>query len=76
MKLLPALQRSTSIVLGILAALAGVVALSYTLDGIVSLKFFKDNIPGGLVGIAVPGVLCASAFYMAYKLLRGEQAPP
>ena len=63
-------------VLGVLAALAGFVALSYMLEGISDLKFFKDNMAGGLIGIAVPGVLCASAFYMAYKLLRGEALKP
>jgi hypothetical protein len=71
------LHRITSIILGVLAAIAGVVALSYTIEGIEELRFFKDNIAGGLVGAAVPGVLCASAFYMAYKLVRrGSPKPP
>ncbi|MGC2695322.1 MAG: hypothetical protein WA738_05970 [Candidatus Angelobacter sp.] len=59
-----------SILFGILSALGGIVALGYTLEGIEFLKFSKGNIAGGLVGVAVPAVLCASAFYMAVKLIR------
>jgi hypothetical protein len=70
------LHRAISIVLGILAAVAGIVALGYTLEGIGYLRFFKDNMLGGLVGAAVPAVLCASAFYMAYKLVRGGTSRP
>lgn len=62
--------RVISVLLGILSGLAGLVALGYTLEGIEFLKFSKGNIAGGLVGVAVPGVLCASAFYMAVKLIR------
>ena len=62
--------RVISVLLGIFSALAGVVALGYTLEGIEFLKFFKGNIAGGLVGVAGPGVLCASAFYMAVKLIK------
>jgi len=77
MKILSTLHRTTSILLGVLAALAGIVALGYTLEGIDFLRFFKDNLAGGLVGVAVPAVLCASAFYMAYKLIRGGiKGPP
>jgi len=77
MKILSTLHRTTSILLGVLAALTGIVALGYTLEGIDFLRFFKDNLAGGLVGVAVPGVLCASAFYMAYKLIRGGiKGPP
>ncbi|MBZ5524822.1 MAG: hypothetical protein LAP21_21505 [Acidobacteriia bacterium] len=70
------LHRAISIVLGVLAAFAGVVAFGYTLEGINDLKFFKDNMAGGIVGAAVPGVLCASAFYMAYKLIFGGRSVP
>jgi hypothetical protein len=56
--------------LGVLCAIAGVVALGYTLDGIETLKFFTENLLGGIVGTLVPGVLCASAFYMAVRLIR------
>jgi hypothetical protein len=66
------ISRIISVLLGVLSALAGVVALGYTLDGIDTLKFFKDNLPGGIVGILVPGVLCASAFYMAVRLIKND----
>ena len=51
MKILSTLHRTTSILLGVLAGLAGIVALGYTLEGIDYLKFFKDNLVGGLVGV-------------------------
>ena len=59
-------------ILGILCAIAGVVALGYTLDGIENLKFFKENMLGGIVGVLVPGVLSASAFYMSFDLIRNR----
>ncbi len=43
MKILSTLHRTTSILLGVLAGLAGIVALGYTLEGIDFLRFFKDN---------------------------------
>ncbi len=64
------LGRFGSVVIGIICALAGVVALGYTLDGIEYLKFFKRNMLGGLVGALVPGVLCFAAFYMAFKFIK------
>jgi hypothetical protein len=70
------IHRTISIILGVAAAAAALVALGYTLEGIDYLKFFKDNMAGGLVGIAVPGVLCASAAYMSYKLIRGGLTKP
>jgi hypothetical protein len=63
------LGRLISVVLGALAELAGVVALGYTLDGIQFLDF-ERNMAGGIVGVLVPGVLCASAFYMAFRFLK------
>lgn len=66
------LSRIGSVVLGVLCALAGVVAFGYALDGIETLKFFRENLLGGIVGILVPGVLCASAFYMAVRLIRNQ----
>jgi len=62
--------RVFSIVLGILSALGGLVALGYTLEGIEFLKFFKGKMLGGIVGVVVPGVLSASAFYMAFRFIK------
>jgi hypothetical protein len=76
MKIISMLHRTTSIMLGVLAGLAGIIALGYTIEGLDFLRFYKDNLAGGLVGVAVPAVLCASAFYMAYKLIRGGVRPP
>ena len=66
------LNRIVSVILGVLCALAGVVAFGYVLDGIATLKSFKENLAGGLVGTLVPGVLCASAFYMAVRFIRNQ----
>jgi hypothetical protein len=69
------LRRISSVILGVFCALAGVVALGYALDGIEYLKLFRKNMLGGIVGAAVPGVLCASAFYMAVRLIRKRPQP-
>jgi ammonia channel protein AmtB len=66
------MSRIGSVMLGVLCALAGVVALGYALDGIETLKFFRGNLLGGIVGTLVPGVLCASAFYMAVRLIKNQ----
>jgi len=59
------LHRTFSAVLGLLLALSGLVAASY-LPG----DFKGDTLLSGAVGIAVPGVLMLSAFYMAVRFLR------
>jgi len=66
------LSRVSSVMLGVICALAGVVALGYALDGVEYLRFFKGNMLGGMVGVAVPAVLCASAFYMAFRLITNR----
>ena len=72
MAVLPRLGRAMSVTLGALCAVAGVVALGYALEGIGDLSFFRENLLGGIVGAAVPVILCASAFYMAYRLIGGS----
>lgn len=62
--------RILSLLFAVLAALAGLVALSYTLSGIEDLKFFKGAWLGGALGILVPGVLAASAFYMSARFFN------
>lgn len=67
-------NRVFSFLLGVLAALAGVVALAYTLSGIADLRFFKGARLGEVLGVLVPGVLSASAFYMAVRLFKSDRA--
>jgi hypothetical protein len=69
-------KRAISLLLALLAAVAGLVALSYTLEGVQDLKFFKDNPLGGALGVLVPGVLCASAVYMAVRFFKGARQRP
>jgi hypothetical protein len=64
------LERVISIFLGILCVLGGIVALAYMLEGFGSLNLIRENLLGSIVGVAVPGVLSASAFYMAFRLIR------
>ncbi|HLB86544.1 MAG TPA: hypothetical protein VJK29_02710 [Terriglobales bacterium] len=67
-------NRVFSFLLGVLAALAGVVALAYALNGIAGLRFFKGAWLGEVLGVLVPGVLSASAFYMAVRLFKSGRA--
>jgi hypothetical protein len=67
-------NRVFSFLLGVLAALAGVVALAYALNGIADLRFFRGAWPGEVLGVLVPGVLSASAFYMAVRLFKSDRA--
>ena len=59
------LHRVFSGLLGLVLALAGLVAASY-----IEIDFKRDTLISGAVGILVPGVLMLSAFYMAFRLLR------
>ncbi len=65
-----ALSHAISVIFGVLCTIAGVLALTYALDGITSLQLYRDNPSGRTLGIIVPGLLCASAWYMALRLLR------
>jgi len=58
-------HRVFSGILGVLLALAGLVAASY-----IEVDFQRTSLLGGAAGILVPGVLMLSAFYMAYRFLR------
>lgn len=64
------LKRALSFLIAVMAVVAGVGGLGYTLEGIHDMKFFKDNLVGGALGILVPGVLSASAFYMAVRFFK------
>lgn len=59
---------------GIVASLAGLVALSYALDGIDYFRLANGNWLGAAVGFLVPAVLSASAFYMAVRLFKSCRA--
>jgi len=59
------LHRVFSAILGLVLALAGLVAASY-----IQVDFKRDMLLSGAVGILVPGVLMLSAFYMAWRFLR------
>jgi uncharacterized membrane protein YjjP (DUF1212 family) len=59
------LHRVFSGILGLVLALAGLVAASY-----IQTDFKGDTLLSGAVGILVPGVLMLSAFYMAFRFLR------
>jgi hypothetical protein len=59
------MHRTISGVLGLLLILAGLVASSY-----VETNFKGDTFVQGAAGILFPGVLMASAWYMAYVFLR------
>lgn len=68
------LKRIFFFLLGILASLAGLVALSYALNGIGYFRLANGNWLGAAVGFLVPGVLSASAFYMAARLFKSSRA--
>ncbi len=68
------MNRVFSLLLGVLAVLAGVVALAYAINGIAGLRFFKGAWLGEVLGVLVPGVLSASAFYMAVRLFKSDRA--
>lgn len=68
------LKRIFLFLFGVLAALAGLVALSYALDGIGYFRLANGNWLGAAVGFLVPGVLSASAFYMAVRLFKSSRA--
>jgi len=59
---------------GIVAALAGVVALGYALEGISDFSLSKGQWLGAAVGFLVPAVLSLSAFYMAVRLFKSCRA--
>jgi hypothetical protein len=67
-------KRILLFLVGLTSAAAGLVALTYTFEGISDLKFFRDNWVGGALGVLVPGVLSASAFYMAIRLFKSSRA--
>jgi hypothetical protein len=58
-------HRAISALLGLLLALAGLMVAGY-----IQTDFKGDTLLSGAVGIAVPGVLMLSAFYMAVRFLR------
>jgi hypothetical protein len=59
------MHRTISGVLGLLLILAGLVASSY-----IETNLKGDTFVQGAAGILFPGVLMASAWYMAYVFLR------
>jgi glucose uptake protein GlcU len=59
------MHRTISGVLGLLLIIAGLVASGY-----IETNLKGDTFVQGAAGILVPGVLMASAWYMAYVLLR------
>lgn len=59
------LHRGFSAVLGLVLALAGLVAAGY-----IQADFKEGALLSDAVGILVPGVLMLSAFYMAFRFLR------
>lgn len=59
------LHRAFSAALGLVLALAGLVAAGY-----IQTDFKGDSLLSGAVGILVPGVLMLNAFYMAVRFLR------
>jgi hypothetical protein len=59
---------------GVVASLAGLVALSYALDGIDYFTLSKGQWLGAAVGFLVPAVLSLSAFYMAVRLFKSCRA--
>ncbi|HYL11273.1 MAG TPA: hypothetical protein VEU31_11080 [Candidatus Acidoferrales bacterium] len=68
------LKRIFFFLFGIVAVLAGLVALSYALDGIGYFTLSKGQWLGAAVGFLVPAVLSASAFYMAVRLFKSSRA--
>jgi uncharacterized membrane protein YjjP (DUF1212 family) len=58
-------HRVFSGVLGLVLALAGLVAASY-----MEIDFKRDTLLSGAMGVLVPGVLMLSAFYMAFRFLK------
>jgi len=58
-------HRVFSAVLGLLLAVAGLVASGYIPN-----NFKGDTLLSGAVAVLVPGVLMLSAFYMAFKFLK------
>lgn len=58
-------HRVFSAVLGLLLAVAGLVASGY-----IPTNFKGDTLLSGAVAALVPGVLMLSAFYMAFKFLK------
>jgi uncharacterized membrane protein YjjP (DUF1212 family) len=59
------LHRVFSAVLGLVLALAGLIAAAY-----IQTSFKGATLLSSAVGILVPGVLMLSAFYMAFRFLR------
>jgi uncharacterized membrane protein YjjP (DUF1212 family) len=59
------MHRSFSAVLGLVLAVAGLVASDYIPN-----TFKGDTLLSGTVAVLVPGVLMLSAFYMAFRFLK------
>lgn len=59
------LHRTFSGVLGLVLALAGLVASSY-----IATDFKGDTLLSAAAGILIPGVLMLSAFHMAFRFLK------
>ena len=57
-------HRVFSAVLGLVLAVAGLVAASYIMVD------FRFGLLSGLAAILIPGVLMLSAFYMAFQFVR------
>ena len=59
------MHRILSAILGLVLAVAGLVASGY-----IPTHFKGDTLLSGAVAILVPGVLMLSAFYMAFRFLK------